>query len=104
MTADNQRSNIRSAAQAIATVAAGNQLVIAHGNGPQVGLLALQAAAYHDVAPYPLDEIGPIRTLVDDETVVICAGGWDPDDVRPERHIAGRRGCHRLGSRRRTAG
>ncbi|MDW5611365.1 carbamate kinase [Mycolicibacterium sp. jd] len=62
MTADNQRANIRSAAQSIATVADGNQLVIAHGNGPQVGLLALQAAAYHDVArdvaPYPLDVLG----------------------------------------------
>ena len=36
----------------------GNEIVIAHGNGPQVGLLALQAAAYHDVAPYPLDVLG----------------------------------------------
>lgn len=58
MTAENQRANIRSAAQSIATVADGNQLVIAHGNGPQVGLLALQAAAYHEVAPYPLDVLG----------------------------------------------
>ena len=37
---------------------AGNEIVVAHGNGPQVGLLALQAAAYHDVAPYPLDVLG----------------------------------------------
>lgn len=58
MTAENQRDNIRLAAAAIAAVAPGNQLVIAHGNGPQVGLLALQAAAYHDVAPYPLDVLG----------------------------------------------
>lgn len=58
MTAENQRANIRSAAQSIATVADGNQLVIAHGNGPQVGLLALQAAAYQEVAPYPLDVLG----------------------------------------------
>lgn len=58
MTADNQRTNIRVAAESIAAVAPGNQLVIAHGNGPQVGLLALQAAAYHDVAPYPLDVLG----------------------------------------------
>ncbi|MGE0219210.1 carbamate kinase [Mycolicibacterium sp.] len=58
MTADNQRTNIRTAAQSIATVVDGNQLVIAHGNGPQVGLLALQAAAYQDVAPYPLDVLG----------------------------------------------
>lgn len=58
MTADNQRANIRTAAECIAAIAPGNQLVIAHGNGPQVGLLALQAAAYHEVAPYPLDVLG----------------------------------------------
>ncbi|MGZ6778900.1 MAG: amino acid kinase family protein, partial [Mycobacterium sp.] len=58
MTADNQRANIRAAAERIAAIAAGNEIVIAHGNGPQVGLLALQAAAYHDVAPYPLDVLG----------------------------------------------
>jgi carbamate kinase len=58
MTAENQRANIRSAAESIAEVAPGNEIVIAHGNGPQVGLLALQAAAYHDVAPYPLDVLG----------------------------------------------
>lgn len=58
LTAQNQRANIRAAAQSIATVAHGNQLVIAHGNGPQVGLLALQAAAYQEVPPYPLDVLG----------------------------------------------
>jgi carbamate kinase len=58
MTAENQRANIRTAAEAIAAVSPGNAIVIAHGNGPQVGLLALQAAAYHDVAPYPLDVLG----------------------------------------------
>jgi carbamate kinase len=58
MTAENQRANIRAAAERIAAVAPGNEIVIAHGNGPQVGLLALQAAAYHDVAPYPLDVLG----------------------------------------------
>ncbi len=58
MTADNQRENVRVAAEQIAKVAPGNQLVIAHGNGPQVGLLALQAAAYTSVNPYPLDVLG----------------------------------------------
>jgi carbamate kinase len=58
MTADNQRANIRLAAECIAAIAPGNEIVVAHGNGPQVGLLALQAAAYHDVAPYPLDVLG----------------------------------------------
>lgn len=58
MTADNQRANIRLAAERIATVASGHEVVVAHGNGPQVGLLALQAAAYVDVEPYPLDILG----------------------------------------------
>ena len=58
MTAENQRSNVRSAAPALAAVAKNHQLVLSHGNGPQVGLLALQAAAYADVDPYPLDVLG----------------------------------------------
>lgn len=58
MTAENQRANIRLAAERIANIAPGNQLVIAHGNGPQVGLLALQDAAYEAVDPYPLDVLG----------------------------------------------
>jgi carbamate kinase len=57
-TAANQRHNVRVAAQALASIAPGNQLVITHGNGPQVGLLALQAAAFEDVRPYPLDVLG----------------------------------------------
>ncbi|HYG61363.1 MAG TPA: carbamate kinase [Thermoanaerobaculia bacterium] len=58
MTAENQRKNVRTAAEALAPLAEGNQLVISHGNGPQVGLLALQGAAYEKVAPYPLDVLG----------------------------------------------
>lgn len=58
MTAENQRANIRTAAERIAAIAPGNQIVIAHGNGPQVGLLALQDAAYEAVDPYPLDVLG----------------------------------------------
>lgn len=58
MTAENQRTNIRVAAESIAHIAPGNQVVVAHGNGPQVGLLSLQAAAYTAVAPYPLDVLG----------------------------------------------
>jgi carbamate kinase len=55
MTAQNQRDNVRIAAQALAPVAAEHDLVIGHGNGPQVGLLALQGAAYTAVETYPLD-------------------------------------------------
>lgn len=58
LTADNQRQNIRIAAKQIASVMAGNQVVVAHGNGPQVGLLALQNAAYKEVPSYPLDVLG----------------------------------------------
>ena len=58
MTAENQRRNVRIAAQAIAPVAADHQLVVGHGNGPQVGLLALQGAAYRTVDTYPLDVLG----------------------------------------------
>jgi carbamate kinase len=50
-----QRANAKIAAEAIAQVAATNDLVLTHGNGPQVGLLALQNAAYRDVPSYPLD-------------------------------------------------
>jgi len=58
MTAEAQRSNVRIAAQALAPVARDHQLVITHGNGPQVGLLALQGAAYHPEEAYPLDVLG----------------------------------------------
>ena len=58
MTAKNQRENVRIAAQALAPIAADNQLIISHGNGPQVGLLALQSAAYEEVEAYPLDVLG----------------------------------------------
>jgi carbamate kinase len=58
MTEANQRRNIGIAADALAPVAEQHQLVIAHGNGPQVGLLALQAAAYAQGEPFPLDVLG----------------------------------------------
>lgn len=58
MTAEVQRANVRTAARSLAPLAADHQLVLSHGNGPQVGLLALQAAAYKDVEPYPLDVLG----------------------------------------------
>ena len=58
MTAENQRENVRIACEQIAKVAPGNELVIAHGNGPQVGLLALQGAAYKADEAYPLDVLG----------------------------------------------
>src|SRR5215475_2760656 len=58
MTAEVQRRNVRVAARALAPVAQHHQLVISHGNGPQVGLLALQGAAYKPEEAYPLDVLG----------------------------------------------
>jgi carbamate kinase len=58
MTADVQRSNVKRAVPALASVAGKHQLLLSHGNGPQVGLLALQAAAFAEVEPYPLDVLG----------------------------------------------
>ena len=58
MTTEVQRKNVRKAAPALALIAADHELVISHGNGPQVGLLALQAAAYTDAEPSTLDVLG----------------------------------------------
>jgi carbamate kinase len=55
MTTAMQRHNIQIAAQALAPLAAEHSLIVVHGNGPQVGLLSLQAEAYHGAEPYPLD-------------------------------------------------
>jgi carbamate kinase len=67
MTALVQRQNIRKAAEAIVPIAMSHQLVLTHGNGPQVGLLSLQQAAYQHVLhetshesfeSYPFDLLG----------------------------------------------
>jgi carbamate kinase len=58
LSAENQRENARAACKALAPVALEHELVISHGNGPQVGLLALQADAYKAVDTYPLDVLG----------------------------------------------
>ena len=67
-----QRQNIKLAARAIAAVAREHQVIVTHGNGPQVGLLALQAEAYQQVKPYPLDVLdaeteGAIGYLIEQE-------------------------------------
>lgn len=53
-----QRQNIATAAKAIAEIAKEYNVVLVHGNGPQVGLLALQGLEYKAVSPYPLDVLG----------------------------------------------
>lgn len=59
LTAQAQRANVKIAAESLAEIVrAGHQLVVTHGNGPQVGLLALQGAAYKPDEAYPLDVLG----------------------------------------------
>jgi len=55
MSVENQRANLQQAGAAIAEIADEHEVVITHGNGPQVGLLALQNEAYHEQPPAPLD-------------------------------------------------
>src|ERR1044072_6271771 len=110
LTAEIQHANARAACRALAPVALEHELVVSHGNGPQVGLLALQGAAYPDVETYPLDVLGaqtagmiggmleqelgnelplerPLATLL----TMIEVGGNDPafaDPTRSEEHTS----------------
>ena len=103
--AEIQRCNILAAAAALAEAALEHDLVITHGNGPQVGLLALEADAYDEVKPYPLDVlvaetqgmIGyllaqalrnelPARDVVTVGTQVLVAAG-DPGFACPSKPI-----------------
>jgi carbamate kinase len=82
MSAENQRQNIKIAAAALAPIALEHQLVITHGNGPQVGLLALQDTAYQEDFHYPLDILdaeteGMIGYLIEQELNNLL-----PDDHR----------------------
>lgn len=72
LTPENQRRNVRIAAAALAPLANDHELIITHGNGPQVGLLALQGAAYNPDESYPLDILdaeteGMIGYLIEQE-------------------------------------
>jgi carbamate kinase len=74
-----QRANVAAAVNAIVELAAEHDVVVTHGNGPQVGLLALQGEAYGAVRPYPLDVLGAesegmIGYLLDQELVNALAG------------------------------
>ena len=50
--------NMKVAARVLGQIACEHQLVVTHGNGPQIGLLALQSEAFRDVRTYPLDVLG----------------------------------------------
>ena len=58
MTAANQRRNVQVACEQLAPIAEHHELVISHGNGPQIGLLALEEAAFEDGPDSPLDVLG----------------------------------------------
>ena len=93
LTAENQRENVRIACEALAPIAVEHELVISHGNGPQVGLLALQGSAYGEVETYPLDVLdaqteGMIGYLIEQELGNLLPGG-DPDR-NPADHGRGR--------------
>lgn len=80
MTADNQRANIAVAARALLPIALEHDLVLTHGNGPQVGLLSLQNAAYKPDEEYPLDILdaeteGMIGYLLEQELGNLLAPG-----------------------------
>jgi len=79
-TAENQRRHVRAAAEALAPLALAHDLVISHGNGPQVGLLALQGAAYRSDQAYPLDVLdaeteGMIGYLIEQELANVLPRG-----------------------------
>jgi carbamate kinase len=81
LTEQNQRRNVKVAARALAPLARDNSLIITHGNGPQVGLLALEAAAFTGVEPYTLDVLsaeseGMIGYMIEQEL-----GNILPEDV-----------------------
>jgi len=100
-----QRANAAAAVRAIAELAQEHDVVVAHGNGPQVGLLALQGEAYHGVTPYPLDVLGAesegmIGYLLDQELVndlhgrqvatlltQVIVDADDPAFAQPEKFI-----------------
>jgi carbamate kinase len=103
--AENQARAARAAAGRLARVAASHQLVVTHGNGPQVGLLALMSDAYKEAAPYPLDVLGSetegqigyvlelalSNAIPDQETVAVLTrvvvDGDDPAFSAPSKFI-----------------
>jgi len=80
MTAAAQLANVRIAAKALADLAKDHQIIVAHGNGPQVGLLALQGAAYNPDQLWPLDVLGAesegmIGYLIEQELMNVLPAG-----------------------------
>lgn len=82
MTPQAQHTNVRIAAAALAELARDHQIIIAHGNGPQVGLMALRSAAYSPDTLWPLDILGAetegmIGYLIEQELMNALPRGTD---------------------------
>jgi carbamate kinase len=82
MTAAAQHTNVRIAAAALADLARDHQIIVAHGNGPQVGLMAVQAASFAPGNPWPLDILGAetegmIGYLIEQELMNALPPGTD---------------------------
>ncbi len=82
MTAEAQHTNVRIAAAALADLARDHQVIVAHGNGPQVGLMALHAATFAPDNPWPLDVLGAetegmIGYLIEQELMNALPPGTD---------------------------
>jgi carbamate kinase len=103
--APNQLRNVEAAAKAVAELADHHELIVTHGNGPQVGMLALQSEAFPEVPAYPLDVLDaesegmvghmlelalrnalPDRDVVSVLTEVVVAGD-DPAFGKPTKPI-----------------
>lgn len=82
MTAEAQHTNVRIAAVALADLARDHQIIVTHGNGPQIGLMALQAASFAPGNPWPLDVLGAetegmIGYLIEQELMNALQPGTD---------------------------
>ena len=119
--AETQRANVRTAVASIAELARDNDLVITHGNGPQVGLLALQSESLGRVPGYPLDILdaeseGMLGYLIEQEIANLLperevvtlltrveVAADDPAFAAPEKPIGSAYGsawAHRLAEQR----
>lgn len=83
LTAENQKRNMQAAAQSLARACDGNEVALVHGNGPQIGLLALEAEAYRSVPPYPLDMLG-----AESQGMIGYVIAQALRNARPQREIA----------------
>lgn len=83
LSADAQRRNMRAVAGALARACARHQTVLVHGNGPQVGLLALEAEAYKLAPPTPLDVLG-----AESQGMIGYVIAQEMRNAAPERDVA----------------